>query len=71
MFPKVADSTISSMVPSKTAVQTVRVMTHSEQTVSIYVVEGEPLFVDNDGFVFPTGKCCALILHFCDWCYVF
>ncbi|XP_065910424.1 eukaryotic translation initiation factor 2D-like isoform X2 [Dysidea avara] len=54
MFPMVTDSTISSMVPSKMAVQTVRLVTHSEQIVSVYVVDGEPMFVDNDGFVFPT-----------------
>ena len=56
MFPMVTDSTISRMVPSKMAVQTVRLVTHSEQVVSVYVVDGEPLFVDSDGFVFPTGK---------------
>ena len=56
MFPMVTDSTISSMLPSKMAVQTVRLVTHSEQVVSVYVVNGEPLFVDSDGFVFPTGK---------------
>lgn len=56
MFPTISEAAVGSMVPSKTAVQTVKLLTHSEETVLVYVVDGEPLFVDNDGFVFPTGQ---------------
>lgn len=56
MFPTISEAAVGSMVPSKMAVQSVKLVTHLEQSVIVYVVEGEPLFVDNDGFIFPTGK---------------
>ena len=55
MFPTISEATVCSMMPTKVAVQTVKLVTHSGETVLVYVVDGEPLFVDNDGFVFPTG----------------
>ena len=55
MFPTISEATVGGMVPSKTAVQTVKLVTHSEETMFVFVVDGEPLFVDNDGFIFPTG----------------
>ena len=55
MFPTISEATVSSMVPSKLPVQTVKLVTHSEETMLVFVVDGEPLFVDNDGFIFPTG----------------
>ena len=56
MFPTISETAVGSMVPSKTAVQTVKLVTHSEETVLVFVVDGEPLFVDNDGCIFPTGQ---------------
>lgn len=55
IFPTVSEATAGGMVPSKTTVQTVKLITHSEETMFVFVVDGEPLFVDNDGFIFPTG----------------
>lgn len=63
MFPAITEVAVSSMVPSKTAVQTVKLVTHGEEIVLVIVVDGEPLFVESDGLIFPTGQkyvqCCV------------
>lgn len=37
------------------AMATVRVATHSGVGVTVYVVEGEPLFFEEEGRIYPTG----------------
>ena len=64
MFPTISETAVGSMVPSKMAVQTVKLVTHSEETVLVFVVDGEPLFVDNDSCIFPTGQDISY-LHIC------
>ena len=56
MFPTITEAAVGSMVPTKMAVQTVKLVTHSEQTMLAYLVDGEPLFVDHNGLIFPTGQ---------------
>ena len=55
MFPAISEATVGSMVPTKLPVQTIKLVAHSEENMLVYVVDGEPLFVDRDGLIFPTG----------------
>ena len=43
------------LVPPKCSLVTARLVTHGGSTVAVFMVDGEPLFFDDDGTIFPTG----------------
>ena len=49
--------TSEQLLSSKCSLTSTRLVTHAESTVTVYVIDGEPLFFDDDGTLFPTGIC--------------
>lgn len=43
------------LLPPKCSLVTARLVTHGGDTVTVFMVDGEPLFFDDDGTIFPTG----------------
>ena len=43
------------MLHGQCTLTTTRLVTHAESTVAVYVVDGEPLFFNDDGTLYPTG----------------
>ena len=55
-FPSLSQDEISEIIPNKEEISVMRVMTHSGQNVTVFCLDGEPIFFEVEKRIFPTGN---------------
>lgn len=74
-FPSLSQDEISEIIPNKEEISVMRVMTHSGQNVTVFCLDGEPIFFEVEKRIFPTvytlWKFHDMLLSFTTWPPVF
>ena len=55
-FPSLSQDELSEIIPNKEEITVMRIMTHSGQNVTVYCLNGEPMFFEIEKRVIPTGS---------------
>lgn len=70
-FPQIKESDLLELIPNKDAATAVKLVTHSEDLVTVYMVQNTPIFFDLDKTLFPTvytlWRCKDLLYAFTTW----
>jgi hypothetical protein len=62
-YPSLPQASLDELLPSKYTLASIRVFTHGNSNVTIFIVDDQPLFFDYEDYFCPTGmKNCGM--HF-------
>lgn len=70
-FPRLSQEELTEIIPNKEEMSVMRIMTHSGQNVTVFCLNGEPIFFDVEKKVIPTvytlWKFPDMLLSFTTW----